>query len=75
MEIGDKVTWTHCSRRGSFGFNLSTRTGKIIAVDSRNVAVKYQGQIFNLRPDRVRTLDQKNELTDLVMTWGKEISQ
>jgi hypothetical protein len=72
MKIGDKVTWTHCSRRGNHGFNFSTRTGKVIAVDSRNVAVTHRGKTYNLRPDRVRPVGQTTELTDMIMNQKEE---
>lgn len=67
LRVGDKITWTHCCRCGSKGFNFTTRSAKIIHLSDRNVAVKFRGKIVNLRPDRVRKLGEVTELTIMVM--------
>jgi hypothetical protein len=33
----------------------------------RNIVVKYRGKLINLRPDRVRKVGEKTELTEMVM--------
>lgn len=67
MEVGDKVKWTHCARSGKTGFYFTTRTGKIIHIGSRNVAVKYRGKIINLRPTKVRGIGETSELTEMIL--------
>ena len=72
MKIGDKVTWTHCSKRGR-GYQFTTRTGKVLHIDGGNVAVTYKGKLFNLRPDRVRLAGQTTELTDMFLSKPETI--
>ncbi|PKN20923.1 MAG: hypothetical protein CVU71_03850 [Deltaproteobacteria bacterium HGW-Deltaproteobacteria-6] len=67
MKIGDEITWTHCQRRSSHTFTFTTRKAKIIHMTDRNIVVKYRGKLINLRPDRVRKVGEKTELTEMVM--------
>jgi hypothetical protein len=52
--VGDEVTWTHVHRYSRGSVSLTTRRAKIIHLTGHNVAVKFKGQLINLRPDAVR---------------------
>lgn len=66
MKVGDRVTWTHCTRRGK-GMQFTSREGKIEQLTETNVTVKFRGKLVHLQPDRVRLKGQRLELTEMVM--------
>ena len=66
MDIGDKVTWTHHWKQGR-SHNFSTREGNIILIIGSKADVKYRGQIYRLSLDRLRPIEERTELTDMVL--------
>ena len=68
MEIGNRVTWTHKYQRGCMGYALTTRTGKIVAINGGKVIVRYRGKNHSGPVSRFRPIGQTTELTDMVMS-------
>jgi hypothetical protein len=69
MDEGDRVTWTHSYRRGRT-VNFTTREGKIVRLIGSKADVKYRGELFRLKLDRLRKVGVRSELTDMVMGTG-----
>lgn len=70
FKIGDIVSWTHKTHRGSNTIVLSAWEGKIVAIDGVTYSIKRHSQIYKVGIARIRSINQRNELTELVM--GKE---
>lgn len=66
MKVGDRITWTHCTQRGKT-IQFSSREAKIDHLTETNVTVKYRGKLVHLRPDKVRIVGERLELTEMIM--------
>lgn len=66
MKENDLVTWTHAYRRGR-SVNFTTRKGKIIQFIGSHADVKYRGEVYRIKLDRLRPEGDKTELTEWIL--------
>ena len=70
MKIGDKVTWTETTRKGS-GFNMSSKEGKITEMGEFGARVKYSnGRTTVVSISKLRLKGEPTELTESVLAMG-----
>jgi hypothetical protein len=70
---GQTVTWTEMTARKRGSFRLSTKTGKVVKDCGQMVVVRYRGKEMTILRSRLRTEDQRTELTEFVMEMGQSV--
>lgn len=66
MEIGDRVTWTHCSTRGRT-CNMRLREGVVEELDGDMAIIRRpNGRRESVKVVRLRLLGQRSQITEFV---------
>ncbi len=76
ISIGDEVQWTHIRQNGS-SIHMSAMEGKVVEINGLTAVVKQakSGRKYTVMVARLRSMDQMNELTELVMRQKKAVDR
>ena len=67
FKVGDKVKWTHVYGRGISGVSMTTWEGTVDQVGDKTVCIKRRKKRYRVVKERVRFLNERNDLTDQTM--------
>ena len=73
MKAGDRVTWTHQSKRGFCGLTLRSWEGILtedVTDEKQYFFIRRNRKLYHVHKSLIRPIGEKGHLTELVM--GKE---